>query len=215
MSDVKFGNILRENSNNVREMLVAEYMHEFEEEMDQSLFFEASLGRREYNYDPETHFRDDGTYTRFRKDIESSIESWIRKNGLQFRKETGGQYIISWENDCGEETPVLANCLRSAYRDSVKFLTTDFYDYLINITKESLLAISDKGLYECDCCVFDMFEDYLKEKAVTMADHVDTIWFDRNKEYYAFVKEWAEGEAINIQIMINTKTDKEYIRFSW
>lgn len=217
MDGIKFGDILRKNSDTNRDIIVEEFIHEFEDVMDQELFFEASLGRKEFTFDPSSNFRDEDNYSRFKKYIELGIENWLRKEDLKFRKGNDGQYTIFWEVDQAEndQPSSMGECLSSIYKDILKLITTDFYEYFIAKTKEALLSFSDKGLYECECCIFDLFEDYLKEKAVTMADHIDTIWSDRNKEYYAFVKEWAEGEAINIQIMINTKTDKEYIRFSW
>ena len=220
-----FGSILRETSDEIQENVVMDFMLYFKNELKKDMIHTALLGFHSSTFIVRNYFNkwangDRILYTNFKDSIRTQIVSWLSNEGLDLKSDNYGINTVSWEIHEGDniEDDSLRHILLTTTKNAQNFLVTDFYHFMVDKIKSTLLFCARGGRREESINIIEIFKNYTSTSQ-EYSGIWEEAWNMKENVYIEMMETWASKNEIKASHSHKSNYGSTenvcYISFSW
>lgn len=220
-----FGSILRDTSNEIQENVVMDFMLYFKNELKKDMIHTALLGFHSSTFTVRNYFNkwadsDRILYTNFKDSIRTQIVSWLSNEGLDLKSDNYDINTVSWEIHEGDniENDSLHHILVTTTKNAQNFLVTNFYNFMVDKIKSTLLFCARGGRREESINIIEIFKNYTSTSQ-EYSGIWEEAWNMKENVYIEMVETWASKNEIKASHSHKSNYESTenvcYISFSW
>ena len=220
-----FGSILRDTSNEIQENVVMDFMLYFKNELKKDMIHTALLGFHSSTFTVRNYFNkwadsDRILYTNFKDSIRTQIVSWLSNEGLDLKSDNYGINTVSWEIHEGDniKDDSLRHIFLTTTKNAQNFLVTDFYHFMVDKIKSTLLFCARGGRREESINIIEIFKNYTSTSQ-EYSGIWEEAWNSKENVYIEMMETWASKNEIKASHSHKSNYESTenvcYISFSW
>lgn len=217
------GAILKEISNDVSENVVMEFMVYFKNELKKDMTHNALLGVSSFEFTISHYFdswadNDRIRYKNFRDAVNEQVSTWFKEEGLDFKSDAYVGNQVSWERPNYENMSEdsLFSQLLTTTQKSHNFLFDDFYEFAMEVIKNTLMFGAQEGRREMTINLIDIFKKHVS-KATEYDEIWKEVWSANEKGYITVIENWALRNEIRAYHSSEYEPSEDacYMVFNW